>query len=469
VFVGGCTLEVAEAVCVVDGDLRRDVMDGIASLIDKSLLRQVEGTDKEPRFLMLETIREYALERLEESGERAPLERRHAAYFLELADEAAPELYGPEERMWLDRLEADIDNLRTALAWSLSVQGISTEESRETIELGLRLATAVGNFWTVRNRQREGRSWLERILERSQVLATTLPPLVHAKALGTVAYIATAQNDVVRATTLLEESLALYRDAEDEAGMADALLLLGRNARMQQDYQRAEQLEVESLLLFRRQRVAWGTAIALISLGDVALEQGLLERATAYLQEALALTQDAGLVNYRGWALYNLGRTAYLLGDFSGALAWLEESLALFRDLDYTIGVAETLLNLGRAARAQGDSIQAARHFRESLVLLSESRLSSSLIPDCLDGLAGVAGAQGQPERAARLLGIADALRDSADMLLQPAYRAAYERDVAAARAQLDEATFAAAWAAGRALTLEQAIALALSNDASQG
>jgi predicted ATPase/class 3 adenylate cyclase len=465
VFVGGCTLEAAEAVCNADGDLPLDVMDGITWLTDKCLLRSEEGANGEPRFLMLGTIREYALERMEQSGEVEVVRRRHADYFLRLAETAEPELLGPAQRMWLDKLEADIDNLRAALAWSLSVQGVATEDSREAIGLALRLATAVGHFWTARNRQREGRTWLERIFERSQALAIALPSLVHAQALSLVGYIATAQTDVDRATTVLEESLALYRDAEDEAGIAEALLYLGRNARMRQDYQRAEQLEVESLMHFRRLRIAWGTALALLSLGDVALEQGLLEHSTAYLQEALALTQDTGLVDHGGWVLYNLGRTAYLQGDYSGALAWLEKGLALFRDLDYTLGVEGTLIELGRAAHAQGYCVQAAQHLIESLALMSEKRFPLSPIADCLDGLAGVAGAQGQPERAVRLFGAAEALRESAGNMLWPAYRTAYDRDVALARAQFDDATFTAAWAAGRAMTLEQAIAYALSDE----
>jgi hypothetical protein len=141
----------------------------------------------------------------------------------------------------------------------------------------------------------------------------------------------------------------------------------------------------------------------------------------------------------------------------------LEESLTLFQELGYTLGVEETLISLGRVAHAQGDSVQAARHFTKSLVPMSESRFGLNAISDCLDGLAAVAGTQGQPERAARLFGAAEALRQRVNVALQPAYHAAYKRDVAAAGAQLNDATFAAAWAAGQAMSLEQAIAYVLS------
>jgi tetratricopeptide (TPR) repeat protein len=274
------------------------------------------------------------------------------------------------------------------------------------------------------------------------------------------------QRDHKRATALSEELLALYREIGDQAGVAEALVQLGRVARNQGDYGRAERLEEEGLALFRNQGDAWGTTFALLSLGDAALEQGALDRATIYLQEALVISQNNELVNWTTWTIYNLGRVAYLQGDYTAALAWLEESLAQFHDLDYTIGVGLMLLNLGRVAHAQGSSTTAAQQFAESLALLRETPSTEFEVHNpALEGLAGVAAAQGRPKRAARLFGAVQARRESAGVPLPAAYRAGYERDVAAARAQLDEATFAAAWAAGRAMSLEQAIAYALSQD----
>jgi predicted ATPase/class 3 adenylate cyclase len=468
VFVGGWTLEAAEAVCEDKEKslpVSLSVLDGLAALIDQSLLRQEEGTDDEPRFVMLETVREYALERLEESGELETMRRRHTEYFVALVEMAEPKLTGPAEQMWLIRLDADYDNLRAALAWSLHGQPDSGTAPGKALELGLRLAGAIWIFWTARNRQSEGRAWIEGSLERSPHITAALPRSVRVKALNAAGYMAVAQGDHTRATALLQESLALSRETEDHIGMASVLVQLGRTARNQGDYGRAERLEEESLALFRSRGDIWGTTHALVSLGDAALEQGALDRATAHLQEALAICQDFGLVEWRMWVTYNLGRVSYLQGDYLRALAWLEESLAQFRDMGYTLGVALMLLNLGRVAQAQGNTTKAAQLFTESLTLMRETPFSETH-EAALEGLAGVAGAQGQPARAAHLFGAAEVLRESTGMPLAPAYRAAYERDVAAIRAQIDEPTFTAAWAQGQKLTLEQAIAEALAGSA---
>jgi predicted ATPase/DNA-binding CsgD family transcriptional regulator/transcriptional regulator with XRE-family HTH domain len=461
VFVGGCTLEAAEEVCNADGDLPIQMLDGLAALVDKSLLKQEAGVAGEPRFSMLETIREYVLERLEESGETNEMLQRHAKYFVALAETAEPELQSPALRMWLSRLEADYDNLHATLARSLLGKPQLGIASREALELGLRLAGALDIFWRAHNRQREARVWIEASLERNRTIAASLPPSVRMKALNTAGSEAVSQSDHTRATALLEESLTLAREIGDQIGIGTALVELGRVARLQGDYGQAERLEKEGLALFRSEGDASNTTHALVSLSDAALERGALDRATIYLQEALAICQDMGFVGESIWATYNLGRVAHLQGNHPRALSLLEESLARFREVDYTRGVRQTLTVLGRVARAQGYGSTAAEYFAESLALVRETPFSETLIA-ALEGLAGVAAAQGQPERAARLFGAAEAERTSVAMPLPPAYRAAYERDVAAAHAQLDEATFAAAWAAGRALTPEQAIAYAL-------
>ncbi len=463
VFVGGCTLEAAEALTSSNvGTLERsNVLEGLAALIEQSLLRREDGVDGELRFVMLETVREYALERLEESDETDEMRRRHAEHFLTLAE---TELIGPAQQMWLIRLKADYDNLHAAMVWSLRGQAEPSTASWQALELELRLAWALWIFWTMHNRQSEGRAWIEGGLERSRNTAIVLPRSVRMKALNVAGYMVVAQGDHIRATALLEELLALSRDMGDHLGIASALVHLGRMSRYQGDYGRAERLEEESLTLFRSQGDTWGTTQALVSLSDAALEQGALDRATSYLQEALAICQDFGLVEWTIWATYNLGRVAHLRSDYPQALSQLKESLAQFRDLDYTIGVGETLIVLGRVALAQGDSSWAAQHFAGGLALLRETPVRE-IHDAAIEGLAGVAAAQGQPERAARLFGAAEAQREAHGEPLPPAYRAGYEHDVATARAQLDAATFAAAWAAGRAMTLEQAIAYALNED----
>jgi predicted ATPase/DNA-binding CsgD family transcriptional regulator len=459
VFVGGCTLAAAEAVCNADDDLPIDVLDGLAALLDKSLLKQTEGAAPrgypEPHFAMLETIREYALEQLQRSSESAMLRRRHAEYFLTLVEAAKSHLRGPDQLTWLTRLERDYDNLRTALAWSLSAHG--------QVEVGLRLGVALGEWVLVfGGHLSEARGWLEQVVQRIQSTNTPLAAL-RARALLALGSIMERgmQDDPARTIALLEESLTLFREMNNHAGMAEALLDLGRLARNQGDYQRAQMLEEECLTLFHEEEIAWGIAVALASLGDVALDQGNSARAAVHFQEALAISRAEGDRFYSGWTLLNLGRIAHAQGDFARATTCFDETLALFRELGSQEGVAQTLLELGRVAREQGDTTRMAEHFAESLALFQETKNLRD-IAYCLEGLAGIAGASGRPERAARLLGAAEALRKSVGIPLPPVNHADYERDVAAVRAQLDEATFAAAWAAGGALSLEQAIAEAL-------
>jgi len=443
---------VGSAPPIPNSQLPTPILDGLATLVDHSLLRRAEGVDGEPRFLMLETIREYALERLAASGEADALRRRHAEYFVALAEVAEPLfLGGPAQRTWVRRLDAEHDNLRAALTWSLSAQG--------DVGLGLRLAGAMGwFFWNRLGYSSEMRAWLEGLLAPS---VGAIPPLrasLRAKALNWLGAILGSRGDYVRATLVIEESLGLWREIGDRDGMADALGTLGRMARNQGNYPRAQTLEEESLALFREQETARGISWALMSLGDVALDQGDTARATVLFQDALDVARHEGMKDYSAWSLINLGRIAYVQGDLVRASPLFEESLALFRDLDYRDGLAQVLLEL---ARVQGDRNRAAELFGESLVLCREIE-SARDMAYCLAGLAGIAAASGQPERAARLFGAAEVLREPVGMPLPPAYRAAYERDVAAIRAQLDDTTLAAAWAAGRAMTLEQAIAEAL-------
>jgi predicted ATPase/class 3 adenylate cyclase len=453
VFVGGCTLEAAEAVCSADGDLRVDMVDGIAALLDQSLLQQIAGLDGEPRFTMLETIREYALERLEASGEAATIRQRHAEYFLELAEVAEPQLYGPAQRTWLRRLEAEHDNLRAVLAWSLSARG--------DVALGLRLAGAIWHFWNMHGYASEGRGWLERALELSKAAVPPPAVAVCAKALDGLGFLTALLGDRTHASLLIEESLALYREIGDRDGMAGELVSLGRMARDQGDYLRAQTLEEEGLALSMQQETAAGISWALFNLGNVALDQGDTARATGYFQGALDIFRQKGNRLMSGWVQINLGRVACAQGDFVRALPLFEETLALFGELGYRDGVAQVLLDLARVARVLGDETQATQRFAESLALFRETgRLRDTAY--CLEGLAGIAATSGQPQRGARLFGAAEALREVVGIPLPPVNRADYERDVAVARADLDETAFAAAWAEGRAMTLEQAMAYAL-------
>ncbi len=445
VFVGGCTLEAAAAVCNADGDLPLDLVDGVASLTDKSLLRHIEGPDGEPRFTMLETVSEYAQERLEESGEAESIRRQHANHFLALAEAAELHRYTATQGLWLLRLDADHDNMRAALARS--------QTAAASVDVGARLAGALQWFWYIRRYKSEGRAWFERVLQQSTSAA--------APARAKVLYGAGRfQSDGGRANALIEQALALWRELGDKLGMADALLNLGRVARAQGDYERSGKLLQESLALFREQQIMWGIVWALISLGDVALDQGDPAQALGPVQEALALTQRLGDTYGNMWARCLLGRLAHLQCDLERAAMLLEESLAWLRNWG-SPSMFEILNDLGRVALDQGDTDRAAALFGESLKLSwepeNEIGITLSLV-----GLAGVAGELGQPTRAAQLLGVAEAVRESIGRSLTPVERTVFDRYATTIRAQLDDATFAVMWAEGKKMTLEQAIEEAL-------
>jgi predicted ATPase/DNA-binding XRE family transcriptional regulator len=447
VFVGGWTEAAAGAVCTGEGDLPIDTLDGLASLIDKNLLRQAEGQDGELRFAMLETIREYALERLAASGETEALRRRHAAYFLALAEMAEPQLSGRNQVAWSARLEQEHDNLRAVFAWSRSAE--------DDAAIGKRLAGALSWFWMIHSHFSEARIWLDDMLERPNAAGIA----AHAKALQAAGAMAVNQGEVARSIILHEQSLALYRGLGDAAGTAEALVWLGRAKVWQGAYAQAQALLAEGLAMFQAQQNTWMIMWALQSLGNMAFNNAEVPQAQAYLQEALGLCSELGDIFGSAHARENLGRVAHALGDDSLAQTYYAESLAAFRELGQR-DIAHVYLALGRLARTQGDTTQARTYYTQSLALFREF-MDKQRFPECLEDIAGLSGAA-QPASAARLFGAAEAVRESAGIPLPPIRRPAYERDLAAARAQLDQVAWETAWAAGRALTLEQAIAEAL-------
>jgi predicted ATPase len=461
VFVGGGTLEAAETVCNADRDLPMDVLDGLAALVDKSLLRQVEVQGGEPRFVMLETIREYALERLAAHGEAEALREQHLTYYLALAEAAAPHLRGAEQIVWADRLEQEHDNFRAALAWAHehgAVDGSSTAGA----EAELRLAGALFWFWDMRDYQIEGQRWLDRALARTNAPAHTP---ARARALFVAGHFAANQSDYVAGRARLEESVALWRELGDTRGLALALIDgrgLGWIALMERRVAEARALFAEGVALWREIGDKWGLAKALWSLG-AAVRRDDPAAARPIVEEGVALYREVGDLNGLAEALPLLGIIARLEGDHTRAAALLEESLALAREVGDKDNISVALRCLGDVMQDQGDYERALALYQESVAL---ARLieGKERIAHCLVGVGGVASAVRQAERAARLLSAAETLLDSIGLSLAawPEVRADFDHYVAVARAQLDEATFEAAWAAGRALTLEQAIAEAL-------
>jgi predicted ATPase/transcriptional regulator with XRE-family HTH domain len=499
VFVGDRALEAVEAVCRADDERPHAVLDELAALVDKSLLRQAARVDGAPHFVMLETIRAYALEQLEVHGEAEALRQRHAGYYLTLAETAAPQLHGANQLQWLDRLETEHDNVRAALAWSQATADSHLTGSAEAAELGLRLAGALARFWFVRGYWSEGRSWLAGALVRGDAA----PPLVRATALNWLGYLESEAGDSASARTHYQASLAIGRSMGDRPTIATALRGLGLCALMQsmRDFGNVEALLEESLALFQELRDTWNIGIGLHALGvlaqrqraydqaNVLLEeslalfrhlhdnryitllllklgmnarlQGEYARAESYLEECLALAAQLGDRPIRAEALNILGNLARNQGDYARAAACYDESLALCRDLGDLFQIVSVLQDQGYLAQQQGDQARAAVLLRESLAGCREIDYQWVSIW-CLAGLGRVAVAQGRAEHATRLLGATAALFEIYDPAMDPVDRADCERSIGAARAQLDAATFDTAWAAGRAMTVEQAIAYAL-------
>jgi predicted ATPase/class 3 adenylate cyclase/DNA-binding CsgD family transcriptional regulator len=535
VFVGGCTLEAIEAICGREsngehasglGRQAVSVLDSVELLLDQSLLLQANGAGREPRLMMLETIREYALDTLSASGEAQAVQERHAVYYLALAESANSLLRGPEQGSRLAQLEVEHDNLRAALAWYKTAEP----------EQGLRLAGALWRFWEMHSHLSEGRAWLRNMLEMNNGSSAQL----RARTLHGAGVLAHQQGDYGQAVTFLEESQALFRDLDDDAGAAHTLRALGLVAGFQGKEDAARQQLDESVALFRVIEHTWGIADALHVLGHVTLDEGDAATAHALFEESLALFRETGdkrniaqllkdfglIASLQGehvearalyeeslalsravedtWhiaeALQRLGELARLRGEYERADTICREALEIWRKLGNKGGLAETLNllgevaqlrvdyeqarsfygeslslhrelgskrfiagvlhNLGKLAQLDGDYEQAAALYEESLALNKEIEYRPG-IADCLVGLAAVAVAAGSATRAARLLGAAEPHLDSMRGYMPKSDRDNYDHTLAAARAQLDEAAFTAAFARSRELPLAQAIAYA--------
>jgi predicted ATPase len=445
VFAGGRTLEAIEEICDPEGDL--DALEGVESLLEKSLLRQEEGPGGEPRFVMLETIHEYARVKLQQSGEAETIKRAHAQYFLTLAEEAYPKLKSPDQLGWLDRLEAEHDNMRAALAWALETGDVVTE---------LRLAAALERFWFLRGPLSEGRGWLEEALAKG----SAAPADVRARALLGLGTVAVDQSDFEQAKASCEEALALYRELEDIEGVADSLGMLGWVEMFQGNNDGATALLEEGLAVARESGNDWSLGNALNKLAVIAGDRGDFERAEALFEECLALARKRGDRQMAQVVLYNLGFAEAVRGDYERAETHLEECLAGSRELKDTFGVATDLVGLGAVAMRRGNHGRARMLLGESLHLNRELGVKVN-IAECLEVLSEMAGELGDDPRAARLWGAADALREAIGAPWLPLERRMYEPYLTAIRYRADEAVWTRAWDEGWAMTMEEAVSYA--------
>jgi predicted ATPase len=408
VFVGGVTLEAAAQACVPEDEL--EVLEGVGSLVEKSLLRQEEGVGGEPRFTMLQTIRDYALEHLNESAETEQLRRRHAEFYSMLAERAEAGLRGPEQEIWLERLNEERDNLRATMRWLLETRNV---------EDAARLGWRIWPFWYVRGYSREGRRWMEEALVSSDALSR----VGRARALVLVGIVSISLVDLDPSMPLFEEALALFRREGDKAGASLALLGAGLEALYGGDAEQAERLFEESVSHFRQTNDDWGLSLALTFLGEVPLSQR----------------------------------------DFVRAEWYFEKGLTLSRQILNTRGTYNSLYHLALSAQAQEDYARAVHLYKEALLIVGHIRDRGNE-GYCLEGLAACSAGQGSYERAARLYGAADMAFSSIDISFHPfgTDPASHQRSRALARSQLSEERWTTVWAEGRAMTSEQAVEYAL-------
>jgi predicted ATPase len=453
VFGGGCTLEGVEAVCNTKGDLDLDLLDGMASMVDKSLLQQVEQANGESRFVMLETIREYALEKLEASLEEALTKRAHAAYCLVLAEEEALEPSGAQGTEWIGRFALEHDNFRAGLEW-LTETGDA--------EWGLRLGTALFRFWEIREYLAEGRDRLGRLLKLAGAAA---PTKARTRALFAAGVLAGEQGDYASAETLISESQNIARQLGDNTGVAVSLNALAVFARDRGSIAKARALFEESLALWRELGDLKAVARALSNLANVVKLQEDYDRARSLYAECLSIFRGLGDRTGVAWSLNYQGDVARDQGDSAAARTLYEQCLAIFRELGDRWGIAGTLADLGSLAREQRDYPCAHSLYRESILIFQELDHKRG-IARLLECFACSAAAQFQAERSLRLAGAAAGLRQNIGAPLTPAEQAKLEAILGAARQALTNTAGATAWLEGWALPVEKAIEETLVSEA---
>ncbi len=495
VFAGGWTLEAAEASCAGDGIEANTILDLMTQLVNKSLILAERKQGQEARYRMLETIRQYASERLLKAGEGEQIRGQHLDFFLQWTERAELEVRGPHQLKWLDQLEAEHDNLRVALEWGLAQAGGG--------EASLRLASALIAFWHQRGHVSEGRAWLARALSNP---AAPYVGATRAKALHVIGYLANSQGDKTTARTLLEESvslwqglgstgrtglahalatlaeatrglsdhtasrsfageaIALFREQDERWGLAYALSSLGLTIRDQEDFTLARSVLDESIALWQDLGDQWGLGLATDRLGMVAMRQGDYEVARRHYVDCLAIARRQGDKNSVALAFLDLGIATLNLGDRDQAKAYFEECFTWFRDSGNKSDLAICFYDFGYLALFEGNDQQAQSFFEQELSL-ARTVAPTWLRSQALFGLAGVAATRGQALRAARLLGAADAQAEAAATYTDAADALYERRAVDLIVAQIGEATFAAARAKGRRMSFDQAAAYALENE----
>jgi predicted ATPase/DNA-binding CsgD family transcriptional regulator len=450
IFVGGWTLEAASALATGDvGDgIDEETLRTLSSLVDDSLVEQVQGWDGQARYAMLETIREFALDQLMASDERREIEARHGEYFLALAERAKAENDGPQQSMWLNRVAAEHDNLRAALSRSIAAGDADT---------ALKLGSALWLFWAQRGLLSEGRIWLEQ--------AVAIPggsdPKARGDAIHNLGNLAIDLSDLPTARRHYSESLEIWRELGDEDGVASAYTGLGLVARDLAQHALARQHFEEALRIWAALDDLSGVAIAHHNLGTTAASEGQYAEATKHHEAALALRRQLKDTDGVAYSLWALATVALLTGDRIAAKARFTESRALFREVGDRQGEAFVLRGLAGLAEQEDNDLEALRLFRDSLTLRQEFGEPKGII-ECIEGIAAIVGNRGYLESSIRLMSGANSLRGAMQTSPWAAERHVQQQALAHARRKLTSQEFDDAWAIGRFLTLEQAAAEAL-------
>ncbi|MGH9529254.1 MAG: protein kinase domain-containing protein [Terriglobales bacterium] len=449
VFVGGCTLEGVEAVCDAKEDIDLDLLDGVSSIVDKSLVQQGGHSNGEARFVMLETIREYGLEKLAVSSEDTLTRRAHAAYCLVLAEEEAAGKSSKEEAPLSETFAMEHDNFRAALEWLTNTRNS---------EWGMRLGAALFRFWETHEYLTEGRDRLGKLLALPEAAA---PTKARARVLFAAGVLAGEQGDNESAEALTRESLNIARTLSDEQGVAVSLNALAVNARDRGDLDRARLLFAEGVERWRELGDQKGMARSLSNLASVVKLNGNFEGASAIYEECLTIFQGLGDRTGVAWSLNSQGDVARDQGNFAAAKALYEKALAIFQELDDRWGLAGTLADLGTLAREQRNCHAAESLYQQSLKIFCELEHKRG-IARVLECFACAAASQSQSERSLRLAGSAAALRRDIGVPLSATERAKFEVILDSSRQALTNTATTMAWLEGWSAPIEKAVAEAL-------
>ncbi len=405
---------------------------------EKSLLRRSD----DGRYDIHELTRQFASEKLCESGNEKHVHAAHGRWFVGLAETAEPQLNGSEQQVWVERLERDLDNIRAALQWAFD---------HGCAELAARICGAIWRFWWIRGHIHEGRRWSE------QALATSLPPALRAKVVSGAGAMASFQQDIFRAYACFTEATELNRALGNQSEVARNLDNTGVMLNRIGKHAQARALFEESLVIDQVFEDTRGIAFAFGNLADTAYYEGNYAEAEQFYRQSLALHRELGDQHSVAISLTNLGEIARLQNDYDRARRYVEESVVLARQMNATYTLAIALCDLGHVLRAQGDEAQAHTIYAETLPLLielGETRVAS----ETMIALAGLAVTHAQLERAVRLLAVAKTVLDSTDAQLDAVHQAEYNQTFAATRTRFDAPAWDAAWVVGQTMTLDQAL-----------